>query len=81
MPLQCVPIQMMPVRSDITVLIPAAGGVPEGLLALSNVQNPAMNERLIADGREVRMDEAKEVWVLGTPEDLAHFHQNYEGGR
>lgn len=36
-------------------------------------------ERLIAQGKEVRIDEALEVWVLGTPEDLAHFHQNYRG--
>lgn len=28
--------------SDTTVLIPAAGRVPEGLLALSNIQNPAL---------------------------------------
>src|SRR3954452_19706916 len=28
--------------ADTTVLIPAAGRVPEGLLALSNIQNPAL---------------------------------------
>jgi dTDP-glucose pyrophosphorylase len=30
--------------------------------------------RLIAEGGEVRVSVADEVWVLGTPEDLAHFH-------
>lgn len=35
--------------------------------------------RMIAAGREVRVDVADEVWVLGTPEDLAHFHANYRG--
>ncbi len=35
--------------------------------------------RMIAAGREVRIDVAKEVWVLGTPEDLAHFHEHYRG--
>jgi UDP-N-acetylglucosamine diphosphorylase / glucose-1-phosphate thymidylyltransferase / UDP-N-acetylgalactosamine diphosphorylase / glucosamine-1-phosphate N-acetyltransferase / galactosamine-1-phosphate N-acetyltransferase len=33
--------------------------------------------RMIAAGEEVRIDVAKEVWVLGTPEDLAHFDANY----
>ena len=33
--------------------------------------------RMIAKGRELRIDVAQEVWVLGTPEDLAHFHANY----
>jgi NDP-sugar pyrophosphorylase family protein len=37
--------------------------------------------RLIAAGREVRIDVAREVWVLGTPEDLAHFHANYREPR
>lgn len=35
--------------------------------------------RLIAKGRDVRIDVAKEVWVLGTPEDLDHFHAHYKG--
>ncbi len=35
--------------------------------------------RMIAKGRDVRVDVAEEVWVLGTPEDLAHFHANYRG--
>ena len=35
--------------------------------------------RMIADGVDVRLDLAEEVWVLGTPEDLAHFEQNYHG--
>lgn len=35
--------------------------------------------RFIAKGREVRIDEAEEVWVLGTPEDLSHFEANYRG--
>ncbi len=34
--------QPMQKLSDTTVLIPAAGRVPEGILALSNVQSPAM---------------------------------------
>jgi UDP-N-acetylglucosamine diphosphorylase / glucose-1-phosphate thymidylyltransferase / UDP-N-acetylgalactosamine diphosphorylase / glucosamine-1-phosphate N-acetyltransferase / galactosamine-1-phosphate N-acetyltransferase len=33
--------------------------------------------RLIAAGGEVRIDEADEVWVLGTPEDLAVFEARY----
>ncbi len=33
--------------------------------------------RMIADGLNIRIDKAPEVWVLGTPEDLAHFEQNY----
>ena len=35
--------------------------------------------RMIAAGREVRISVAEEVWVLGTPEDLAHFHANHRG--
>lgn len=34
--------------------------------------------RLIADGADIRIDEALEVWVLGTPEDLEHFNKNYK---
>jgi dTDP-glucose pyrophosphorylase len=33
--------------------------------------------RLIAAGSEILLDVAEEVWVLGTPEDLAHFEQHY----
>lgn len=33
--------------------------------------------RLIADGADIRIDVAEQVWVLGTPEDLAHFEANY----
>lgn len=33
--------------------------------------------RLIAAGADIRLDVADEVWVLGTPEDLAHFEANY----
>ncbi len=33
--------------------------------------------RLIAEGGEVRIDVADEVWVLGTPEDLASFEARY----
>lgn len=33
--------------------------------------------RLIRAGAEVRLSEAQEVWVLGTPEDLDHFERNY----
>ncbi|MBX7167442.1 MAG: glycosyltransferase family 2 protein [Pirellulales bacterium] len=35
--------------------------------------------RLIAQGAEIRLDVAREVWVLGTPEDLAYFEANYRG--
>ena len=35
--------------------------------------------RLIAQGREVRLDVADEVWVLGTPEDLQDFEARYRG--
>ncbi|HMB91094.1 MAG TPA: glycosyltransferase family 2 protein [Rhodothermales bacterium] len=34
--------------------------------------------RLIAEGGEVRVDPASEVWVLGTPEDLAQFEIHYK---
>lgn len=33
--------------------------------------------RLIAAGADVRINVAREVWVLGTPEDLAHFDAHY----
>jgi UDP-N-acetylglucosamine diphosphorylase / glucose-1-phosphate thymidylyltransferase / UDP-N-acetylgalactosamine diphosphorylase / glucosamine-1-phosphate N-acetyltransferase / galactosamine-1-phosphate N-acetyltransferase len=33
--------------------------------------------RLIATGAEILIDPAEEVWVLGTPEDLQHFHDHY----
>lgn len=33
--------------------------------------------RLIAAGADIRLDVAGEVWVLGTPEDLQHFEENY----
>jgi dTDP-glucose pyrophosphorylase len=33
--------------------------------------------RLIASGAEIRIDVAEEVWVLGTPEDLAQFEARY----
>jgi UDP-N-acetylglucosamine diphosphorylase / glucose-1-phosphate thymidylyltransferase / UDP-N-acetylgalactosamine diphosphorylase / glucosamine-1-phosphate N-acetyltransferase / galactosamine-1-phosphate N-acetyltransferase len=33
--------------------------------------------RMIREGADVRLDVAPEVWVLGTPEDLAHFEANY----
>jgi dTDP-glucose pyrophosphorylase len=32
---------------------------------------------MIADGRHVVVDRAREVWVLGTPEDLQHFESSY----
>lgn len=34
--------------------------------------------RMIADGANIRCDVAREVRVLGTPEDLAHFEEHYE---
>ena len=34
--------------------------------------------RLIAAGANIRCDVAREVWVLGTPEDLAHFEEHYQ---
>lgn len=37
--------------------------------------------RLIAEGADIRVDEAEEVWVLGTPEDLADFEARYPRGR
>lgn len=33
--------------------------------------------RLIAEGSNILIDVAHEVWVLGTPEDLAHFEAEY----
>ena len=29
--------------------------------------------RMIAEGRDIRIDVAQEAWALGTPEDLAAF--------
>lgn len=33
--------------------------------------------RLIAAGGDVRINPVEQVWVLGTPEDLAHFEREY----
>ena len=33
--------------------------------------------RLIAAGEDVRGNRVDEVWVLGTPQDLAHFEREY----
>jgi len=33
--------------------------------------------RMLSDQRVLYPDHAKAVWVLGTPEDLAHFENNY----
>ena len=33
--------------------------------------------RMIADGLDIRVDVADEVWVLGTPEDLSHFEKHH----
>jgi dTDP-glucose pyrophosphorylase len=33
--------------------------------------------RLIAAGADVRANRVDEVWVLGTPKDLAHFQREY----
>ena len=35
--------------------------------------------RLIAAGAKVYIDPAEEVWALGTPEDLRHFEEHFEG--
>ena len=32
--------------------------------------------RMIADGLDIRVDVVREVWVLGTPEDLAYFEKH-----
>ena len=37
--------------------------------------------RLIAAGGNVVIDVAEEVWVLGTPEDLADFESRYPRAR
>ncbi len=50
----------------------AAGERERGEFYVAPVYN-----RLIATGAEVRIDVAEEVWVLGTPEDLAHFEASY----
>lgn len=36
--------------------------------------------RLVAAGADVRIDVAEEVWVLGTPEDLASFERHHPPG-
>jgi NDP-sugar pyrophosphorylase family protein len=36
--------------------------------------------RMIAEGADIRANRLDEVWVLGTPEDLAVFEQNYPHG-
>ncbi|MEO7363252.1 MAG: glycosyltransferase family 2 protein [Gemmatimonadaceae bacterium] len=54
----------------------------EAMIAADERQNgefyvaPVYN-RLIAAGGDVRIDVARDVWVLGTPEDLAHFEAGY----
>lgn len=54
----------------------------EAMIAADERQNgefyvaPVYN-RLIAAGSEIRVDPVDEVWVLGTPEDLAHFETSY----
>ncbi|REK10858.1 MAG: glycosyl transferase family 2 [Planctomycetota bacterium] len=35
--------------------------------------------RLIREGADVRINPVEQVWVLGTPEDLAHFEREYHG--
>ena len=55
------------------------------IAANERVQNefyvaPVYN-RLIAAGGKVRIDVAREVWGLGTPEDLAVFEARYVGDR
>lgn len=54
----------------------------EGMIAANERVNnefyvaPVYN-RMIADGAEIRLLPADEVWVLGTPEDLANFEAHY----
>ena len=36
--------------------------------------------RFIQAGADIRLDVAEEVWVLGTPEDLAAFEAGFPGG-
>jgi UDP-N-acetylglucosamine diphosphorylase / glucose-1-phosphate thymidylyltransferase / UDP-N-acetylgalactosamine diphosphorylase / glucosamine-1-phosphate N-acetyltransferase / galactosamine-1-phosphate N-acetyltransferase len=36
--------------------------------------------RMLSGGALIKADKAEEVWVLGTPEDLAYFEGNYETG-
>jgi dTDP-glucose pyrophosphorylase len=50
----------------------AAGERERGEFYVAPVYN-----RLIAAGGDVRIDVATEVWVLGTPEDLADFEARY----
>ena len=50
----------------------AAGERERGEFYVAPVYN-----RLIAAGGDVRLDVAKQVWVLGTPEDLQHFEAHY----
>jgi dTDP-glucose pyrophosphorylase len=37
--------------------------------------------RMIAAGADIRANVVSEVWVLGTPEDLARFQRDYPNGR
>lgn len=50
----------------------AAGERERGEFYVAPVYN-----RLIADGARIEIDVADEVWVLGTPEDLAHFEEHH----
>lgn len=50
----------------------AAGERERGEFYVAPVYN-----RLIAAGADIRVDVADEVWVLGTPEDLADFEARY----
>jgi dTDP-glucose pyrophosphorylase len=47
--------------------------------ALGEFYIAPLYNRLIREGAEVRVLEADEVWVLGTPEDLAHFERSFAG--
>lgn len=54
----------------------AAGERERGEFYVAPVYN-----RLIAAGAHIRIDIAGEVWVLGTPEDLADFEARYPRGK
>jgi dTDP-glucose pyrophosphorylase len=50
----------------------AAGERSNGEFYVAPIYN-----RMIAAGADVRANKVEQVWVLGTPEDLAHFEREY----
>ncbi len=51
--------------------------IAEGQRANNEFYVAPLYNRLIASGADIRANRVDAVWVLGTPEDLAHFEREY----